>query len=651
MSNKIFRTEWVGTKTKWKKRLDVIPAGTTDLSSPAVVNLPHGCAKVKKLGREFDNFPFGIEACPYMEVDWDFNVIGDNAIYDDFYDAVLKPTLEMTNIGMSHDPFTTGTIYKFYYDFGADDDSSPLWRLIGEFIQRTGIEGDFDLIDNTGHVEVEHVVKCALDQTNLEYTKLQLSWADAGDIRIRDALYDVIYTRDFDGDSVNYGLGSLAKVDNHGKYWFAKLSVLWDYIEDNAEYVYRKMLRDTSRTLTLGKPKTIYFKQKYDDTGALGTALDFADLWVLAGISDNDEEVAGNAEFSDGLFQDNTSGSMYESSRYTNAWDLLVDLFRESITKGAIAPPDYPLQALQAFDKRIDVSLTKDILISRYLRTRNKADKPKIIIKGERLGRVESSLYEIYDDDLDTWDADIPGGRNEGSMNLSIVLSNHPVAGDHINEGKATPKRDQGGAHDYSRAGETNYYLHSSELATWFNFDYSGVTDHESALYYNYQPHVNGLYYFDTPSQLDDSETPMPIRVHDHCRTPISPTQNTDDLMGCGNPGFNPKDYNLADSMTAYLIPMQDDSCKPRHQAKALLEIFAEASTLEAAFDLQDVTEYPAGGGVGFPWWFGQDLRFVFDATAFNSRLNDLSSYWFLLSSEIDDEKEIATVKFIEGMA
>lgn len=617
--------------------IEIVPASTDMLpGTPTVVDLPYGAVKIKNAEWAFDKPLLGL-APKMMDLEINFNIVGNDAAFNAFYDALFEPTVEhdLDAVNMPGEKFKTGTIVRWYIN----------GNLQYRGVQLEGIWGEFDGQNDIVEVHFEDLFMTTLKQLSLKPLGSWIERLGVSSYTFRKAYFDQLIERDISGDGNRYlaagsiiGTGVLDKSDVNYGFGFIKIDDVLSEIRSYAQIIYDAMTREDQTGFILNKPNyTHYYHQTYADTGVKGGALNASELYLL-GCMRYDGEYVG------GLFNKDEQHSLYSPSRYANVYDFMQDWFFESLSKSEVFsdgnPPDKaPFVPARIFeDANATIALNMDIMLRRYYRTRSKSDKPTIKAHTQDMSieRVVSSMTEVIGNDISKWEAVEKGDRNGNSENLSIVFSNHPSLPDKSN---------------YYSSNYKNSWQPRKFTCLAFNIKFFHASDSATALNYNLYPHINNIYYFDNPSALDDTGKSMPFRVHDHCYTELRSTLNSEDLPGCGDPGFNPADskYRYEDYPDAF-IEMQDQSCKPRHQALALREIYKNLHELELKVDY-DLIDSGVSGQDLIWWLWGVAKEFTFDASEIHPRLTGLPEKWYLNECELNDDDEVATVKLIASSA
>jgi hypothetical protein len=589
MSNVIYEYNWRGLKTGWDYKLEIIPAGDTDLNNPAIVKLPPGTINVQKLGLKYDEYLSGFPEAPQLDVFIDLKTLPDDITYADFKKAVYTPLVEIAIPYIA--VFDAGTIFNLSikYNGNADEEINVYRKLFTGCYRREG-KYNYDLVENTVTLNVIDINRTIHDTIVWFFFIL----ANQPTNITRTGYIDLAYIK----DTINYVIGHH---DRDHSFIFSEFTDIELFIAACANAIYKKLVRDATAEYTMDFPFPIFYKQSYTPTGNLGDELTRNDLYFINKVLKGENWIGG-------LIHDKDELGL--PVRYGNsAWDYISELCEFSLAKAIFKPTG--LNCIPIFG-----SVGSENLVTLEVKNLNSMNlNPSNVIK-----TATSSLYEKLSDDkfsdIEKYEELQVGTQNEGQNTIPVVFNNIP------------------GCVSYSEEGYT------------FNLNLALSWKRRRAFY----PHILNLYYFDQPSFLDQNLSSMPFRVHEYCKWNLGNGIYSDSLPGCSFSAFNAGAFDY-DKPSECIAAMQSDSCYPKWMAKTQLAIFGnkDQRTLDIKVDFNENTYFTAGGGVGFPW-YQPDTTFIFNLSNISLLIQTDKEKWDMLSTELDFENEEASLALLQRM-
>jgi len=617
MSNIVFRYKWRGPNSGWYHYMEITPASMTviDPLLKEIRYLPDNCIKLQEVNYEMNWMLYGLQETPNMKLEIDFNLIPDDAYYEEFYDAIFNPYVLGQQNGYTQKRYKLSTIFRWVPQ--RQDIEDPLDDLLSTYDEFYGLMrkmsgNNINFVENKCTVEVYDINRWILEalQLDMSYTVLA-DPAYTPDIVSRTGCIEYAYLK----SGVYYAVGHAANFKFHDtfRFWFIPRENYLDFLRATALILKKEMLRDgTYSSYYIGTPNTWYYKQNYSGDGTLGTLLNNNEIYLLAAYADGDYD--GSDQKIDGLFVNGSSRYIYNDYK-NGAWDFLNELYQDGLTK-CLLSPDGGVSNVPLF-WFADSAITID---------KERIWNFKPVNFDEAVKSMTSSLYESTGKDINKFEEFGAGSFNEFADTVPIVFNNMPAACPYY-------------PNDFT-------YIDALKIKDP-NLLKMNVVPHKSENINNI--HHRGLYYMEESSVIKTGSGTMPFRVHEYCETPIGPLgEETDALDGCDFTAY-PVSGLTWDQPTENIQYLQSVSCKPRFQAKALAGLWGDDERIMLIeFD------------VPFQERFGTSAKFLFGRDGFTrmftfNMVSEINSHypggyydsWFMYKVKLDCEKEIATVSLI----
>ena len=642
MSDTIYRYDFrIGKQTRWVYRLDISAASESPLSgSPTIIPIPDFAVKLKTIKYPgYGTYNIGMQEVPSMTLEWDLNYLVDVTTTANPYDytelkaAILRPYL-------NHAATTTGpvaqnwtykmsTIYKLYIQYIGNDDNNPV--PVRQFIYTLQLNpkpGEFNVVTKKVTVEcldISDWVLKAMRPLSTYAADILYSGGEGGGGEPSHVTSLSIIDLWFFKNGIFFGTAHQNFYNNDKSWsWFVLLKDLCDLFDADATAQYKKLIRGSTATFAIGRPnKLYYYEQSYDGSGEKGTALTFDELYILALIT-NDYIEADNSDYLIGGCLSDTNSRGIPEQWKGGMRDFLDEMYKSEFCRGIPLTADlgeiwaYPVFA----DENKTQAISKDDIFL--------LGELKNFAKGQdAVVNAITSLYEHKDEDAAKYEETDRTSFNEDNVQLPIMFNNIPTACG-FEEGWKNDLRQLPTIHDIYA------FMVTSKNSEIFSHEYS-------------------FYYFFSAAYFSYA---MPLRVHEYIDGNLGdgktieglPSIDYASLIQAPGSFFSTTTQWVDYAARDFIKKLQANTGKGFILAKALKDIYGndKLTKMEIEVPFFLYTEFLGGGAIGFPWGAtGFITKFTFDPSTLDAEYSDLPTNWYMISSELNFETEMATVELM----
>jgi hypothetical protein len=591
-----YKYNWTGTKTGWEYELYIYG----DIQGvPNEYQLPPGSVEVKSLKFEYDKYPTGKPSAASMSIVFHLDEL--EGMDPSIFGMLLNPYREITPQGFAF-TLKAGTIFELYVNYKGNQVSDFGKQLLYRGINRSQYKWKLQHKAQTVEVETEDYNMAIFDSDVLDYLGYFASVGTGAASEEHSSILEYAYNSN-PLSGFNYGIGHYDQ-----RYTFALHNLLG--LENGIEYyagIAKSLL--TSGTGMTGHPMqwpSFYaYEQSYDGTNAIGDVLTKATIFFISSIiAAGDEGIIG------GLLDPYGRDKMSLKARYNSLWDFLGE-YAENFWHKLIFKPD----AVLCLGMYGSAAGYDPVMIDLY-----KLNDVEFPDEHLAVDTVTASCYEFKTDDIfkdfEKWDVKESGSQNGLEFPVPIVFNSTPTL-----------------------------CKYSGELGIGFGDDTKLGMKGPFITKYNFKPHVLSFYYIDAPAILA-SGVSKPFRIHDYVKF-WTGYGWSDNLAHGGFSSFNPQTWSK-DKPTEMLTALTLNQNLAKLSAGGLYDMLNKPGlfTMNVDVDFNEVTWFDANMKPGFVWWM-PELEFQFDANQVFSYAGVQSSRWYMVSSDLDFEKEVAKVKLI----
>ena len=295
-SNMIFRFDWE-LSNGYLVRIDYTCAddyALYPLSSPTIVNMPDDCIDEAKFESQFEKYPIGLESANQVTLKINLSRTINNDTNSAYFDnLLLEPFFEQTAIyalSITHDlymTFKTSGVFKIYIDkTGAGFLAYP--NYIG--VQKSGLPNK--IIDGKIEVVLFDILRVINETFQMKYFYYLPFWDGATSMYYQQSYIDAFAS--ISGYTHVFGSSPSITTDGYFQspslnYWFVSLENIAGYYSAVSSEILNNYLRESGNNFILSNlmPNNTFYKQLYDGTGGLGSALatDGTEVYLLGWIS------------------------------------------------------------------------------------------------------------------------------------------------------------------------------------------------------------------------------------------------------------------------------------------------------------------------------------------------------------------------------
>lgn len=593
----VYVYKYKGTRTGWDYKVVFKKSGATELTEITEIDLPRGSVKISKTAWKFDKYPLGMRSTKTLEGEIDLNMLKGSA-FDGFVSMLYDPLTLFTRSLSGHTfNYWAGTKIELFIKFNRNSDPS-----INEY--RNVFEGtiredqDVEITSDMGKIykiTAEDVGRCSTDSAGFEGLS---SWNTVDDSERKG------YLEFYSNGSPKKAL--FQKPGEDYTVLFQPITVLEDYIKELARAIYRDTVRDQTAEFDFELPLPSIYKQLYTGSNARGAELSKEAVFIASIIYyEGTTPMGGLAEPQD----DNSMQKQYQS-----IWDFLNDHLEQSLKKGWFDGNTFRTTSIFGSigaERLVEIDMNRVALTFKQ--------------SSGLLKKAVSSVYETHGEDIsdmDNYAAELPASRNSNEYSMATFFmpqpeqSKYKSSQDIITAMEATPDM--------------------VDYLTQYSVTFA------DKVYVGNSVRVQGLYYKETAAPITN-ELGEFVRCHQSPVMGIAAGITSEDIKT-----FVPESVASFTSPNELVALLQANHSQIVIAAEALLKIFSnkQQHTVKIAANIEYLTDYQPGGSVGYIW-DSPDAVFDIDLTQFDSRkIVDYTKY-YITSSEIDYEKEIASVEAI----
>lgn len=404
--NVIYQYKWKGLRTKWDYIIEFIPADTTALNNPDIIELPNGILSSLTYSFKYDKYPLGFPEAPALNVEINLNNIPNDTVYDEFKNSLLNPA-STTNLWIGFDfkniELVIGTIvYLKIKPIGISNFYTIFTGIIRDINKLK-----YRIANKTVSLEITSFTKHILESFNFdsldnynEYEHLRGNQYIETPGIVEFAITNTTPTQ---------------HVEHYKTYHYFRMrtfSFIFQYLRIIGDEITKINKRDQSATISFTANAPIFniFKQTYDKSGNKGNAI--AEPYIIMKIYRYEE--SGNI---------NIDGVGYRALRETyknSVWDFLREYAEWMLSKSFVFNDICIFSYLlgnESFYINLGPEQIKDI---------------EIELNSNRTKTVTASTYEhhsgnIYKD-IEDYNAVKSGTLNEDEITIPMVFSNAPTA-------------------------------------------------------------------------------------------------------------------------------------------------------------------------------------------------------------------------------
>lgn len=469
----IYRYEWqdpVDANTKW--RWEFSPAGNS--YTPTIENLPDDV--IDRSGCDFnwqlDSLPLGLARPMQSKMLFRWKRM-TTAQQDMFCNTRQTFNLNINTTGLYFITFEVGATLRVW----SSTDSGTTWSLC--FLGVQDLDATVRPNLEKGTMEVKFVDVFQYSTKLLSFTALRSAlWneLESGSFTAeRCGVNEFVWTGN-DGWMYVVNTSVAEKFKGVYSFMFCDLTTLGNKIAGFINKIASAIMRETvAFGFSFSHLGQGLYKQTYDTTPTVGTALATADVYVIVFGMDDDNPANWSLKFS---FTDELSQS------YGSVWDWYVDTWSQAYAQSAIryygnygatmsmAVFSYaPMgELLNAFDTGVPVPITTSAGV--------RGVSASLFDRRLRVANVSTEF--AIDKDVDSVHSSAKSSRNDFTMNATVVYNNSPVAG------------------SYGISKSREYDAGSRRIERMF-FDDLSLIDF-GHVDYGTNVRVLGLYYFDSPT-------------------------------------------------------------------------------------------------------------------------------------------------------
>lgn len=475
MSNVIFQYKWKGIRSQWDYCLEFIPADTTPLNNPEIIELPSGILVSLNYGFKYDKYPLGFPEAPTLSVEISFNEIPNDNAYDEFRNSLLKPaTISNLQLGFGFKKieFVVGTIVRFKIK-----PNSSFYTVFTGIVKNID-KMQYNIRGKTISFEVVSLGKHILESFNFESLDYYSDYQHLGGNQY-DEVPGII-------EFVATNVQPIQFVEHYNpnhNFLLRRLSFLFQYFRFIGSEIARISTRATTAELFFTSEVPIFnlYKQTYNKSGNKGNMI--IDPYIVMKIQRYVENKPGETK----IDVDGIGYRAFKEIYQNSVWDFLREYAEWMLSKAFLLNTNIIFSYLLG-DEEFFIPITTNQIID-----------ITIELNKNRAKTVTASMYEHHSSDvykdIDNYSAIKNGTLNEDEITIPMIFT-------------ATPSV----------------------------VEYKYLTNPNSQFKQAFFPHVHGLYYLD---EIPGFPNPSCVRIHEFCEYFITSNVLSSDLPNCSFEPFN----------------------------------------------------------------------------------------------------------------
>lgn len=592
----IYSYNWFGKRTGWEYRVVFKKASTAAFDTYNEIKLPRGSFQLKSTKWEYDKYPLGLHSAKTLEAEIKLSLLESN-IYNDFVDMLYNPVLEVNKaIYVTSKKYLLGTIIEFYIKFNnnAEEEVNNFRKIMTGIILEDSEVESTNALENVYKLKAEDINRVLLTQSSL---------VDLNAISNSNDTERAGYIDYYIDSSPKKAIVHVAGYNE--KFLFQPLTTLETYINGIAQTLYRDLSRNHTANYSIELPIPRIYKQVYNGSGTRGSELTKNEIYLLTTHFYDLTPL-------DGLYNRDDEDSLQKN--YQSVWDFLVDYYTQNL-KRAWTLPDGIISAPIFGNSGAELTVNVDV------------SKIEIAYKqmSNLLKKVTSSMTESRGDkvkDIDNFVAELTASRNSNEYTVPITFNTMPT-------------QDVNYRYDWLvKKGIPDEYTPKA----WLN---SIGINSNSNVFGGYDYRRYGLYYKEQASFCNNAEM---FRVHEYTSLILQPGLYTENIIPHTALDMSTNDFTNAEAIIAQ-IQMQSS---PQIIADSILKIFSkkEQHTAKLKTRIEYLTNFQSGGGTGYIW-DEPNTKLIINLSDIDSRKNISYNQWYIVSSQIDYQEEIAELEII----
>ncbi len=404
-TNVIYQCKWKGQNTKWEYLLEFIPADSTTLNNPTVLNLPSSIVIDLKYSYKYDKYPLGMPEAPTLNIELSLLEIPDTEDFLLFKQSVLNPAISYSWTFWFGNKFKTfefvlGTIVNLKI---RPTELSQFYTVFVGVIKSID-KINYDLNTKKVSFEATNLLKHVLESFNFSALEMFNEFKhQQGNQYIQTT-----------GVIEFFSNQSNEVVEHYNVYHYPRmrpLSFLFDYITSIADVIVSKVTRGQIVSINFTSTLPIFnmYKQTYDKSGAKGSQIvdPFIIIQLVRWVDNEFITVDGICK----AFEETYKNSVWDFIREYTEWMLSCGFLANNICffSYLLGDDNFYIEVNQGMIKKIQIEINKN-----------------------RVKTVTASTYEHFSgetySDLTDYNAVKTGTLNEDEITIPMVFNNSPTA-------------------------------------------------------------------------------------------------------------------------------------------------------------------------------------------------------------------------------